>query len=441
MESELDNLLDKKFSEKDLLSMDKDELNKINEELIDFKKKQQIEIDNLKKELNGLKNENQELDEYINNDNNINLNQQVFDDLKETIIKKVSKTIDEYKTIINDKLSQIEKDINSEYKKKKDKESEEEMQKEIINLNDNVNHYIQNKKEDKQKANRKVMVKQKNGNFHQFNISTVKVNNSINTQIKHKNYINDIKIAEDNSNIDNSQDWQNINEDNINNINENYNHALNINNFNAHKNSHYFQKDYYNNNNKYGLFNNKMNKNMPLKMNQALQQPPNIYQKKEPKENLFTFFNDIFFHNKEQTIIKEERINELCQKNIQLKFYKYKRENNEKFLIDFFDNFLKTNVFKIFNRTNEKTYSKEIIKYNIEIILKCFGLDKNTYIYYYYQNGMGRDVRNRKRSTEAAIKFRKTFNIGKNIIKEEELIKRLDQNDNDINKVFQQMYG
>ena len=263
MDSELDNLLDKKFSEKDLLSMDKDELNKINEELITLKKNQQIEIVNLENELNGLKNKNQELDEYINNDNNINLNQQVFDDLKETIIKKVSKTIDEYKTIINDKLSQIEKDINREYKKKKDKELEEEMQKEIINLNDNVNHYIQNKNDkkedlkkiDKQKANRKVMVKQKNGNFHQFNISTVKVNNSINTQIKHKNYINDIKIAEDNSNIDNSQDWQNINEDNINNINENYNHALNINNFNAHKNSHYFQKDYYNNNNKYGLFN------------------------------------------------------------------------------------------------------------------------------------------------------------------------------------------
>ena len=39
-------------------------------------------------------------------------------------------------------------------------------------------------------------------------------------------------------------------------------------------------------------------------------------------------------------------------------------------------------------------------------------------------------------------KFRQIFNINNsNIINEDELIRKLENNDNDINKVFQQMFG
>ena len=63
----------------------------------------------------------------------------------------------------------------------------------------------------------------------------------------------------------------------------------------------------------------------------------------------------------------------------------------------------------------------------------------NKYFYkkYYYP----KNNKNRKKSFESAERFRTTFNIDENIIKEEELLKRLDKNDNDIYKVFQQIYG
>ena len=42
---------------------------------------------------------------------------------------------------------------------------------------------------------------------------------------------------------------------------------------------------------------------------------------------------------------------------------------------------------------------------------------------------------------EAAKIFRMTFGIGEDTINEEILLKKLDENDNDIYKVFQQIYG
>ena len=110
-------------------------------------------------------------------------------------------------------------------------------------------------------------------------------------------------------------------------------------------------------------------------------------------------------------------------------------------MINYFDDFLKSNVFKIFERTNEDPHLISIIRYNIETILECFGLNKYKYYNYYFPKDNKTDIRDRKKSTQAAIKFRKVFDIDENIIKEEELLKKLDKNDNDINKVFQQMFG
>ena len=73
--------------------------------------------------------------------------------------------------------------------------------------------------------------------------------------------------------------------------------------------------------------------------------------------------------------------------------------------------------------------------------MECFKLNKYTYAKYYYPENKNTEIRDRKKSTEAALKFRKVFNVGEDVINEEQLLKRLDRNNYDINKVFQQLYG
>ena len=159
-------------------------------------------------------------------------------------------------------------------------------------------------------------------------------------------------------------------------------------------------------------------------------------------ENLFSLFNSIFFRNLEQTIFKDEKIDEYMKDFLSRKFFKYKNEKKEYELINYFDNFLKANVLKIFGRKYENNNILDTIKYNIKTILECFCLDSRKYINYYYKEKTDKVISDRKKSTEAAKKFRQIFNLNNsNIINEDELIRKLENNDNDINKVFQQMFG
>ena len=159
-------------------------------------------------------------------------------------------------------------------------------------------------------------------------------------------------------------------------------------------------------------------------------------------ENLFLLFNSIFFRNLEQTIFKDEKIDEYMKDFLSRKFFKYKNEKKEYELINYFDNFIKANVLKIFGRKYENNNILDTIKYNIKTILECFCLDSRKYINYYYKEKTDKVISDRKKSTEAAKKFRQIFNLNNsNIINEDELIRKLEKNDYDINKVFQQLYG
>ena len=101
---------------------------------------------------------------------------------------------------------------------------------------------------------------------------------------------------------------------------------------------------------------------------------------------------------------------------------------------------IKVNVFKIFERKIDDPYTAATVEYNIKAILSCFNINKNIYEVYFKAGG-NTSIRDRKKSTEAALKFRKVFNVGEDVINEEQLLKRLDRNNYDINKVFQQLYG
>ena len=98
-------------------------------------------------------------------------------------------------------------------------------------------------------------------------------------------------------------------------------------------------------------------------------------------------------------------------------------------------------VLKIFQQDKITEESKEIVKYNISSVLKCFGINKDIYSAYYFPKMKKGYKGNRQMSVEAAIKFRKEFGVSEKEIKEDQLIKKLEENNNDINQTFQQMYG
>ena len=83
--NELKNILQKAVSQQVIQE------GKINEELKQYKKKQEEDIKSLENELNQLKRKNEE----IENKNDINLNKNMIETLKTDIINKINLRIDE----------------------------------------------------------------------------------------------------------------------------------------------------------------------------------------------------------------------------------------------------------------------------------------------------------------------------------------------------------
>ena len=113
-------------------------------------------------------------------------------------------------------------------------------------------------------------------------------------------------------------------------------------------------------------------------------------------------------------------------------------ERNE--IIIYAKNFIVYNVLPIFKQTNISRELLDVIKYNISVILETIGIDKNYYSNYYFPQ-LKKEIKNRQKSVEAAERFRKEFNIGKDVINEEVLIEKLDENNNDIYQTFGGFYG
>ena len=105
-------------------------------------------------------------------------------------------------------------------------------------------------------------------------------------------------------------------------------------------------------------------------------------------------------------------------------------------------NFIEVKILPLFKKNKDNSnLNLEAIKYNISTILECLGMNKNYYNNYYYQYEMQKKPVNRNQSLEAVRKFRKEFGISKEDFKDEAIEKRLIENDLDINKTFQKMFG
>ena len=396
MSSKINNFL----RNDDINVEDENEYNNIKDELEKYKKEKEKEVEDLEKELNQLKQENAKYDKINDENDNILLSEQTIDKLKENIIKDIENKID--KTIqekIDKEIPNIKKNNEIYINKIYNKTIPAEIMKwkNIIKKIENQSQ-IMNKTSDnlKQKENNQPKV------IPMTNKKEPKSGN-ISANIQTYNLFNQKK---NNPNLNNKN-----NNDNSNKLEPNYK----------------LEQPVKTNNN---IINNKSSE-----QEKSLKQlKQNIY------KELFIMFNNIFFKNKEQTSFNSEKINEFHREKLENKYFNFKKLKIEYILTNYFDNFLRANVLKIFQRKNEDERVIENIKHNIETILEIFQSKKYLYQDYYYPNNKTW-IRDRKKSTEAARRFRETFNIDESIIKEEELIKKLDQNDNDINKVMQQIFG
>ena len=402
--------------------LDDEEYDKINQDLDNYKKEQINTIKNLEQELKELNEKNKsfsKIEQAIND--NIFSNNDLRKLIKEDIFKEIgTKIIDEFKERELEKIKIIYNQLpNKNYiEEKLDELKHGYIIPKMVRLEKKLNKSFNTKKE----QNRRVkigdfFVKKKKGDALHFNIKSTKSNNlddgNNNSIIEYQNNKNKSYI-QDEKNIEDSYDNNII-------INQINNSLMND------KNKEDIDFD----------TKNKDKKPVKLIKNNLLENQKQ-YQKKNLNENLFTTFNNIFFRNKEQTIIKANKINEDRRESLRNTFFKYKDLGREKELINYFDNFIESNILKIFSKESESTHNKEILKRNIEAILECFDSNKYKYVEYYFS---GTEIHERNNSTEPAVRFKRFFNINKSIIKEKELFKKFDENDNDINKAFQMMYG
>lgn len=394
------------------------EYEKIKQKLKNYKETQQKEIESLEEELIRLKNEN----EYINNNdeknNNIFIDENIIEKLKENIIKEIEPKIYEEIKKNSPNLNNIkklieednEKNINNKFTRIiTDVEIFKKglMKKYQNSINPNMNKNPNNNKK-KEKGDGKVGIKMNDGSIKIIKLENKQVSGNSNANI------NVIRDEDNNKNKNLMQSYSNYNN--------------------------YEQKNKDNNN-----LNVKIKKDNPVVINPnyiQLEEKKEVIQRKNSNNNLFSLFNKIFFKNEEQTSIKSEKISENRLEYLTQKYFKYKKEKREMELIKYFDNFLKTNVFKYFTKKNIEPRALDNLKYNIEMISEHFEIGKNIYDNYFYPElDKNTEIRDRKKSVEAAIKFRKTFNVDESIIKEEELYKKLELNKYDINDVFQQIFG
>ena len=105
------------------------------------------------------------------------------------------------------------------------------------------------------------------------------------------------------------------------------------------------------------------------------------------------------------------------------------------------DNFIRVNVLKIFNQANISKDVLEIVKYNISAVAESVGMNKDHYLPYFFPRIRQEKKVYRGSSVEAAIRFRKEFGISEADINQEQLLKRLEENNDNIYQTFQVFYG
>ena len=211
---------------------------------------------------------------------------------------------------------------------------------------------------------------------------------------------------------------------------------------------------YYNKNSGTGFLNNiNQVKNQPIIVKNIdginevplLQKKPNQEMNsrttiKKPRK-LYTSMEKFFFKDNQQKRVKIEKISDIEKEEIEKELVNEMRKGGTN-LKAFCLNYIEINVLPIFKKYKLNDEQRRILQYNIETILQCCGEDKNKYMNAYYPelNNKKKEI-DRRKSVEALRKFRKEFNVSEKDFNDEGIIKRLEENDLDIYKTFQKIFG
>ena len=129
------------------------------------------------------------------------------------------------------------------------------------------------------------------------------------------------------------------------------------------------------------------------------------------------------------------------KKNILInEHFKHINEENN-IVTKYADTFIRANVLKIFNQANISRDTIEVVKYNISSVCECVGINRDHYVPYYFPRIKNPKIGYRRSSVEAAVRFRKEFGVSEQDINQEQLLKKLEENNDDINQTFQMFYG
>jgi len=150
--------------------------------------------------------------------------------------------------------------------------------------------------------------------------------------------------------------------------------------------------------------------------------------------------NKVFFNDYQQKSVNYQKIKDSELDNLKSEIEK--EINEGKFVLkDYSKNYIEKNVIPIFKNNKLSKAQFEALKYNIEKILECCGLQKNYYLKAIYQQKKKTNEIDGKKSIDALKKFRLEFGISEKDYCDEGIIKRLEENELDINKTFQKMFG
>lgn len=161
--------------------------------------------------------------------------------------------------------------------------------------------------------------------------------------------------------------------------------------------------------------------------------------RKPTKRAAYNSVQKIFYFDKQLQHIKPQKINEQEKEILERELMKEIKENNS-FLKNYCLNFIEVNIIPLFKRNLTDEY-REILKYNIETILQLCGKEKNFYSNFYYPETKAKKVYDRNKSIEALRRFRKEFGVSEKDFADEGIIQRLNENDLDIYKTFQKIFG